>query len=36
LYLRYVDVWDAVDQFVEILETRGWDKDEYKQKAKVT
>jgi len=36
LYLRYVDVWDAVDRFVEILETRAWDKDEYKQKAKVT
>jgi kynureninase len=36
LYLRYVDVWDAVDRFVEILETRGWDRDVYKQKAKVT
>lgn len=36
LYLRYVDVWDAVERFVEILETRSWDKDEYKQKAKVT
>jgi len=36
LYLRYGDVWDAVDRFVEILETRSWDRDVHKQKAKVT
>jgi kynureninase len=36
LYLRYVDVWDAVERLVEILETRSWDRDVYKQKAKVT
>ncbi len=36
LYVRYVDVWDAVDVLVRILETRAWDKAEYKQKAAVT
>jgi len=36
LYLRYVDVWDAVDILANILNTRAWDKPEYKQRAKVT
>ncbi|MCC7448832.1 MAG: kynureninase [Anaerolineae bacterium] len=36
LYLRYVDVWDAVDILANILHTRAWDKPEYKQRAKVT
>lgn len=36
LYLRYVDVWDAVDILVNILETREWDQPAFKQKAAVT
>jgi kynureninase len=36
LYVRYVDVWDAVDVLARILETRAWDKAEFKQKAAVT
>lgn len=36
LYLRYVEVWDAVDRFVEILEIRAWDREAYMQRAKVT
>jgi len=36
LYLRYVDVWDAVEILARILETRAWDKPEYKQRKAVT
>ncbi len=36
LYVRYVDVWDAVDVLVRVLENRTWDRPEYKQKAAVT
>lgn len=36
LYTRYVDVWDAVDHLVDILDTRAWDRPEYKQMGAVT
>ena len=36
LYLRYRDVWEAVERFLEILERRSWDREEYKHRAKVT
>ncbi len=36
LYLRYVDVWDAVDTLAAILESRAWDQPDFKQRAKVT
>lgn len=36
LYLRYTDVWDAVDILARILETRAWDQTAYKQKSAVT
>lgn len=36
LYIRFVDVWDAMDQLADILETRGWDRPEFHARAKVT
>ena len=36
LYVRYVDVWDAMEALQEILETRAWDQPEFKVKATVT
>ena len=36
LYLRYVDVWDAVATLAQTLDRRGWDKPKFKRKAKVT
>ena len=36
LYLRYVDIWDAVDILATILTTRAWDIPEFKQRAAVT
>jgi kynureninase len=36
LYLRHVDVWDAVEILREILETRAWDRAEYRARAAVT
>ncbi len=36
LYLRYVDMWDAVDILADILNTRVWDQPAFKQRAKVT
>jgi kynureninase len=36
LYLRYVDMWDAVDILADILNTRAWDQPAFKQRAKVT
>ncbi|MBX3085416.1 MAG: kynureninase [Anaerolineae bacterium] len=36
LYLRYVDIWDAVDILATILNTRAWDVPEFKQRAAVT
>ena len=36
LYLRYVDLWDAVEALRDVLATRAWDRPEFKQRAKVT
>jgi kynureninase len=36
LFLRYVDVWDAMDALECILETRTWDRPEFKRRAAVT
>lgn len=36
LYLRYADMWDAVDILADILNTRAWDRPAFKQRAKVT
>jgi kynureninase len=35
-YLRFVDVWDCVATLREIMETRSWDRPEFKVWAKVT
>lgn len=36
LYVGYTDVWDAVDILANILNTRAWDRPEFKQRAAVT
>jgi kynureninase len=36
LFLRYVDVWDAMDALERVLEMRAWDKPEFKMRAAVT
>lgn len=36
LYIRFVDVWDAMDQLADILETQAWDRPEFHARAKVT
>lgn len=36
LYVRFVDVWDAMDQLADILETRAWDRPEFHARAAVT
>jgi len=36
LYLRYVDVWNAVEILAEILATRAWDRVEFRTRAAVT
>jgi kynureninase len=36
LYLRYVDVWDAVEQLADIMATRAWDTPEFRTRAAVT
>lgn len=36
LYLRFVDVWDAVEALREVLATRAWDRPEHKARAAVT
>ena len=36
LYVRFVDVWDAMDQLADILETRAWDRAEFHARAAVT
>ncbi|MCP4656720.1 MAG: kynureninase [bacterium] len=32
LYLRYTDIWDAVEILREVLETRAWDEPRYRQR----
>jgi kynureninase len=36
LYVRYVDVWDAVRVLAEIMHKEEWDRAEYRQRAVVT
>ena len=36
LYLRFVDVWDAVDRLLHILESRAWDREEFRRLKPVT
>jgi len=36
LYVRFVDVWDAMDALGDVLGTRGWDRPEYHARAAVT
>lgn len=36
LYIRFVDVWDAMDQLADVLQTRAWDRPEFHARAKVT
>lgn len=36
LYVRFVDVWDAMDQLGDILATRAWDRPEFMRRAAVT
>jgi kynureninase len=36
LYLRFVDVWDAVEILRDIMQTRAWDRDEFRTRAAVT
>ncbi len=36
LYLRYVDIWDAVEVLRAVMESRAWDTAEFKQRAAVT
>jgi kynureninase len=36
LYLRFVDIWDAVQILREVLATKDWDRPEYKRRAAVT
>ena len=36
LYVRFVDVWDAMDQLADMLETRAWDRSEFHARSKMT
>ena len=36
LYLRYSDIWDAVEILRDVLATRAWDRAEFKTRAAVT
>ena len=36
LFVRYVDVWDAMDALADVLATDAWDKPEFKKRAAVT
>ena len=36
LYLSYADVWDAVEILRDVLDTRAWDKPEFRTRAAVT
>ncbi|MDN5848311.1 MAG: kynureninase [Nitrococcus sp.] len=36
LYLRYVDVWDAVAALHRVMRNKAWDRPEFKHKASVT
>jgi kynureninase len=36
LYLRFVDLWDAVETLRQVLLERAWDQPAFKQRAAVT
>ncbi len=36
LYIRYVDVWDAVDQLVDVMKREAWDDPRYQVRNAVT
>lgn len=36
LYLRYVDVWDAVAALADVLDSRAWDRAEFHRRQSVT
>jgi kynureninase len=36
LYVRYVDVWDAVAQLADVMRTRAWDRPEFVERKAVT
>ena len=36
LYLRHIDIWDAVETLRDILDTRSWDADRFRHRAAVT
>ncbi len=36
LYVRFTDIWDTMEALTEILETRSWDRPEFKRTEKVT
>jgi kynureninase len=36
LYLRHTDVWDAVEILRQVLETRAWDRPQFRARAAVT
>jgi kynureninase len=36
LYVRYLDVWDAVEQFVQVLESGEWREARFNQRSAVT
>jgi kynureninase len=36
LFVRYVDVWDAMDALKHVLATRAWNKPEFQRRAAVT
>jgi kynureninase len=36
LYIRYVDVWDAVAMLRDVTASRAWDRPEYRRRAAVT
>ena len=35
-YTRFVDVWDAVAALEHLMSDRGWDRPEFRARAKVT
>ena len=36
LYTRFVDVWDAVEHLVAVMESGEWQEDRFNQRAAVT
>jgi kynureninase len=35
LYVRHIDVWDAVDRLADVLATRAWDRPEFREQRAV-